>query len=271
MSKASDEFAKARFVQLYREKWKAQGRTQKAFTDLISEIDPSCGITEGYVSKMVRGIHAPEKYLPAICKALDVDMSEFVPKSRAEKYKYSADYADGLEGALEKIAVENFGINLTFLQAVREIVPDFDKRFPVNTPLKEDPFNEERHYLRRMPSGETCKISSKKGLLQVTKDGQTIFLTINDFKGIKEIQTKARSYIVWLINEYAARLQACEAEANRQYIEKHSMSHADDSPLDRTMTRFDLQKVDPYSIYTEDEWNKFNLPEIIYSDTKTEG
>ena len=166
MARVKKEFVTDKLNELYLTKWKAQGKTQREFAEAIRNVDPSSGINETYVSKLLNGVYSPKSYLPAICEVLDVDISEFTPKTHDDRYQYATAFADGLEGTLEGFAKEHFGIDLTFFQGLRNIIPEFDSIFPVYAPLcfydvnSYDTNGRERNVFERRVPAEAMETSS---------------------------------------------------------------------------------------------------------------
>ena len=267
MAKIKKEFITDRLNELYLTKWKSQGKTQR--------------INETYVSKLLNGVYSPKQYLPTICQVLGVDISEFTPKTRDDRYQYASDYADGLEGSLEKIAKENFKIDLTFFQGLRNIIPDFDSVFPVYAPLTWYDVHDKNHkpYQRAVPA-EATETSSGQGLFQITNDGRTVFLTKYDMKFLRGLQ---RAITKVVLSQFEARQKAldkAEADVNTLFWEKNMEENPnfdEDNTLWITykLCEDELQKVDHYGIYTEEEENRFGLPRSgtpLYDDnTETEG
>ncbi len=281
MARVKKEFVTDKLNELFNKKWRSQGKTQKEFAEAIKEVNPASGINETYVSRLLNGEYAPKRYLPAICQVLDVDISEFTPKTHDDRYQYASDYADGLEGRLEELAEQNFKIDLTFLQGLRNIVPDFDSTFPVYTPLHWHDVHDQNHqpYQRTVPA-EATETSKGQGLFQITKDGKTYFLTKYDMKFIRGLQVGIRKYVLAQFEARQKGIEKAEADANVKFWEKNmefNPKFAEDSTLWETYVFSDeeLQDIDKYGIYTEQAEKKFGLPRVgtpLYDDsTETEG
>ena len=265
MSKVKKEYISDRFCDLYARKWQSQGKTQKEFTEAIKAVDPSSGITASYVSKLLSGTYSPKRYLSAICQVLDVDISEFTPKKRNDRYKYVSEYADGVEKALEDKAIKDFKIDLTFFQGLRNIIPDFDKLFPMFLPIFEYGAFDTNHkpYQRYVPA-ESAETSQGKGLLQIERDGKTYFLSVYDLKIIKIVQEllkkKAVSYFELLLKQYAV----AEDTVNRRYQElvlQENPNYETDQVLWTVchLSEETIQTIDKYGMYTDEELSRFNL------------
>lgn len=252
MARGSKEFISNRLIELYETKWHAKGKTQKEFTEALKEADPHSGINETYVSKLLHGVYAPKRHLPAICQVLEVDLSEFIPKEHDERYQYAPEYADEIETFLEDIAENNFRIDLTFFQGLRNITPGFDDLFPQFSPLCcFGLFDRTHKAFERIPEAIASETSNGKGVLQIQKDGKTYFLTQYDLKIIRWLQIRIQKHALNCMNYLKAEFDKAEAEANMQYEE--GKMHA--TPEDE-----DLQLVDPFGMYTEKEWSKYHLP-----------
>ncbi len=259
MAKVKKEFITDKLEELYLLKWKSQGKTQKQFAEAIKEANPESGINETYVSKLLHGTYSPKQYLPTICQVLCVDISEFTPKTHDDRYQYAADYADGLEGSLEKMAEENFKIDLTFFQGLRNIIPDFDNVFPFFCPLENYGESDIKHkpYQRAVPA-EAVETSKGQGLFQIMKDGRTIFLTKFDMKYIRAIQIQIRKYTKALFEAHQKTLEKAEADTNVYFWEKNKEINPNfdkDNTLWETYVLSDeeLQNIDKSGIYTEKE------------------
>ena len=173
------EYIIQRFRVLYQSKWAIKGKSQQQFADEIKKILPDSGINKTYVSRLANGVYAPRPHLlQAICTVLGVNASEFDPQSWNDKYRYSVDYAKNVEGDLERRAIEDFKIDLTFFQGLRNIMPDFEEKYPKYSPLHYYGIEDSNHkvYERSVPA-KTQKIPDGESLFQITRDGKTIFLT----------------------------------------------------------------------------------------------
>ncbi len=281
MAKIKKEWMTDKLNEVYDMKWRSQGKTQKEFAQAIKEVDPQCGINETYVSRLLNGVHSPKQYLPVICQVLDVDISEFTPKTHDDRYQYVVDYANGLEGSLEKRAKEKFKRDLTFFQGLRNIIPDFDKAFPVFAPLHFYDVTGQDHdpYERAVPA-EAVETSKGRGLFQYTKDGKTYFLTKYDMKFIRALQVQIGKYVSSLFEAHQKTLEKAEADANALFWEKNKEVNPDfdkDNTLWTTyvLSEEEKQEVDKFGIYTEKEEKRFGLPRSgtpLYDDnTETEG
>lgn len=246
------EFVTRQFNNFYQAKWIAEGKTAIDFAEAIKQVMPEANCDQRYVSKWKTGKMSPVKYLPAICRVLGVDLSEFTPSGHDERYQYAPDYADEIETFLENIAENNFKIDLTFFQGLRNITPGFDDLFPQFSPLCcFGLFDRTHKAIERIPEAIASETSNGKGVLQIQQDGKTYFLTQYDLKIIRWLQIRIQKYTLHCMDYLKAEFDKAEAEANMQYEE--GKMHA--TPEDE-----DLQLVDPFGMYTEKEWSKYHLP-----------
>lgn len=257
---------------LYSQKWEAQGKTQEQFAEAIKMIRPDSGINKTYVSKLINGKYVPRPYLlQAICEVLEVNMSEFTPKTHEDKYKYSSAYSDKVEAALEKRAAEDFKINLTFLQGLRNIVPNFDSKFPMYAPLHYyginalAPDGRERNVYERRVSVEIAEPSGGKGVLQIERDGELISLTKYDLKFIRELQNRISKLVSVYFEDHKKALEKAETEVNVRYWEltkENNPEFEQDNTIwtECPLSNETLQEIDKSGIYTEKEEKRFNLP-----------
>ena len=269
------EYVTKRFSELYRQKWSGQGKTATQFVAAIKEVMPEALCDYKYVSKWLNGYMSPVKYLNAICEVLEVDISEFTPKKHADRYEYSPDYADGLEGWLEEKAVNNFKIDLTFFQGLRNIVPNFDEIFPVFCPIYyRDCDSKEEYYKRKVPA-YASETNNGKALFQLQRDGKTFFLTKSDMKFIRAIQNRISRYLIALFNEHKKVLDAAEANALTMFFEKNAEINPDFEEKRVFYTTYvlsdeELQKIDKFGLYTDEEKAKYHLPpDDMYIDENT--
>lgn len=267
MARASKEFVTNRLIELYDDKWRSKGKTQKEFTEALKEADPHSGINETYVSKLLNGVYAPKRHLPAICQVLKVELSDFTPKGHDERYQYAPDRADEIESFLESIAESNFKIDLTFFQGLRNIIPGFDDLFPLFSPLCFfSPYDSTHKTFERIPEAIASETSNGKGVLQIQKDGKIYFLSQYDLKIIRWLQVNMKKYALQCIEYLKTEYDNAEAKANKEYTE--AKMHA--TPEDE-----ELQAVDPFGMYTEKEWSKYHLPKggkvLPDSSDNTEG
>lgn len=281
------DYIMMRLPVLYSLKWEQQGKTQEQFAEAIKKIRPESGINKTYVSKLINGKYAPRPYLlQAICEVLEVDMSEFIPKRHEDKYKYSSAYSDKVEAALEKRAAEDFKIDLTFLQGLRNIVPNFDSTFPKYAPLHYygvnalAPDGRERNVYERRASEEIADPSGGKGVLQIERDGKLISLTKHDLKFIRELQIRIGKLVSAYFENHKKVLEKAETEANVRFwelIREINPEYEQDNTIwtDSRLSDETLQEIDKYGIYTEKEEKRFNLPRegtsfVTEQDKRTE-
>lgn len=281
------DYIMMRLPVLYSQKWEAQGKTQEQFAEAIKQIRPDSGINKTYVSKLINGKYVPRPYLlQAICEVLEVNMSEFTPKTHKDKYKYSSAYSDKVEEALEKRAAEDFKIDLTFLQGLRNIVPNFDSAFPKYAPLHYyglnafAPDGRERNVYERRVSVEIAEPSGGKGVLQIERDGELISLTKYDLKFIRELQNRISKLVSAYFEDHKKALEKAETEANVRFwelIKEINQEFEQDNTIwtDSRLSDETLQEIDKYGIYTEKEEKRFNLPRkgtsfVTEQDERTE-
>jgi len=262
------EFVCKTFRRLFISKWKGKGKTLHEFAEAISLEMDGAKCTFRNVSRWLNGDTEPVKYLPAICKVLEVEESEFIPKTHDERYQYSSEFADGLERQLELIATKDFKIDLTFLQGVRNIIPDFDTRFPIITPLVFRENDSKEPYFKRAIPEYASETSDGTGLFQISRDDKKYFLSVYDLKVIKMIQKKTAIYIKSFLDQISADLKKREADATTKYIEQN-----DDIWIHVPLSDEQLQEIDPYGYYTEAERKKYHLPEgkIFTEEEKNHG
>ena len=269
------DYVSKRFSELYRQKWRGQGKTATQFVAAIKEVMPEALCDYKYVSKWLNGYMSPVKYLRAICEVLEVDISEFTPKKHADRYEYSPDYADGLEGWLEERAVNNFKIDLTFFQGLRNIIPNFDEIFPNFCPIYYRDCDSQEQYYKRMVPAAASEASKGKALFQLERDGTTFFLTKNDMKFIKEMQIRVKKLMIALFEAHKKELEAAEANALAMFWEKNmeiNPNFAEDNTFWETYVLSDeeLQQIDRYGLYTDAEKKRYHLPpDDHYTDEKT--
>ena len=245
------------FRELYFSKWESKpyGNKQQDFADAIVKIQPDAKCDNKNVSKWLNGT-PPLKYLPAICKIFDVGIDEFIPRGHDDRYHYSSEFADGLEKELERRATLDFGIDLTFLQGLKNIIPGFDSRFPLVAPLVFREGDSEGQYYKRAVPEWAAKTTINQGLLQLTRDGKCYFMTIWDLKIIKVIQDQTAEFIKNRLDQISADLVKREKDAIAQYIKQN-----DDIWVLEPLSDEQKQKIDPYGFYTESERKKYHLPD----------
>lgn len=262
------EFVKKRFRDLYLQKWAALGKTQAQFAEAIIQIRPDAAVDRPYVSRWVNGKRTPEQYyLQAICEVLEVDISEFEPKTKADKYTYSTSYQDRIAEEHEKTAIDEFGINLTLLSGLKQLI-DFDSEFPVYSPLyltadneAPDPFKTLKY--ERMPLGEASEGSNGLNLFQIRRDGKVVTLSRYDMKYLKALQRELIKWTRQQFERHKERLAEAEIEANQYCYEQE-----EDNVYSRGCCSPELlQKIDKWGIYTEQEAKKNGM---VYGKKETE-
>lgn len=244
---------------LYAMKWqtKGQNNTQQALADEINKrLDLEDHVSGKQVSKWLTKATEPVKYLPVLCQIFDVDIDIFTPdpNNHDDQYQYSSAFADQLAAELEEKATKNYHIDLTFVQALKNIIPDFDNRFPVCTPLLPREFDSKGEFFKRPKHAEAAPTSKQYKLLQIERDGRNQFLSDFDLKILKNVQAKVKEYVCKIFDETAADLVKREAEANRRYIEKNQNIW-----IGARLSPEDLQEIDPYGFYTEAECKKYHF------------
>ena len=259
------EFIRQKFRELYQVRWKGQGKTAFDFAQAIDEIMPDSRCDEKYVSDWLNGRQTPVKYLPAICKVLDVDISEFSLYKFEDRYKYSREYADGLNEALQKIAIEKFGISLAFLHGLREIIPDFDEKYPKFTPIQYyGGYSNLKPYERRISA--VSSYTSKESAIQIDTPEGKVFLTIHDFKVLRHLQKQVKGYIERCFELYKKEFQAAEDKLNIMYEDlwlKANPDYTSEDWFPVGVPKFSdktIQEIDKFGIYTESERKKYGLP-----------
>ena len=260
------DFIIQRFQELYRKYWKSEGKSQLQFAMAIQKEMPDAKVTNQYVHRWYKGTLRPgNKYLPAICKVLGVDISEFRPTTHEEYYRYSSDFSDQMELMLEKMAVENFELDLDFISGLRCLMA-FEKCFPVYHPLHYYGVEAEgRKPYERMVSAEKAKVETVKGIFEVRTDDMTFTLTKYDMKFLKEVQFEVFKLVLGLFDKRKKQLEQAEKDANYYFWMKNFALNPDygkDHTLWTTyvLSEEDLQRIDEAGIYTEKEERRFKLP-----------
>ncbi len=264
------EHIKSRFRKLYQEYWVDKRKTQAAFIRRMREIDSTIPVDRQQFSNWVAGKNAPGSFYRHIIVQIFKDdiptledsyFTSDVWDSHEEKYRFSQSYADELEEKLKKVAKDNFKIDLTFFQGLRNIMPDFDKRFPVYAPLQFYEDSENQKPYERCVAQETAETERNgKRLFRIKQNGKTIFLSKYDMKLIKYLQTYLQSCAYSLFDKVRADLKASETAANMMFSELNPPMPPDEDILTE-LSDEDLQRIDPWGLYTEEERNKYHLPE----------
>lgn len=257
-------FVKERFYRLYQKKWKEKGKSQTQFVEAVKAIDPESGISRTYVSKLLKGTYTPSaKNLQLFCAVFGVDYeTEFLPSTYEDKYQHSAEYQDRVSEYFSQVATESFGLNLTFLNGLRQLI-DFDKEFPLYGELivaAADPtecFPSGLTYKRAEPA-EAYEASTRQRMFQVSTGNKAYNLSPEDMKFLKAVQNQViRKVSEWfskhrqdLINAANQAAEACEGYT---FAEMVKSGHDPLSPEE-------LQKIDKWGIYTVNELNRYNIP-----------
>ncbi|MDO4484261.1 MAG: helix-turn-helix transcriptional regulator [Clostridia bacterium] len=196
------DFVISRFQALYKEHWENKGKSGRQFAQEIKKILPETSVDTTYVSKWKSGKMSPRSYLPAIAQVLGVSIDEFRPQTHDDKYLYDREFADEIEAKLEAKAEDEYGIDLTLLKGLRNIV-DFDGLFPIFSklqPIKESWNSDDddcfciNYEYKRQDFADKAKTTGK-GLLQIQRDGQMLGLSEYDMKTLLELQFRIREYV----------------------------------------------------------------------------
>ena len=259
------EFIRNAFYNVYQRKWKSRGRSQEEFAEAVRKVDPECGINKTYVSKLLNGKYTPSaKYLGVFCKVLEVDIEEFFPSTYEDKYRYSSEYQDAVSEWKDHIAEDSFGLNLSLLYGLKQLI-DFDSEFPAFSPLEcvaADPMNGFPFGLKyeRAELAEASEGSKGKSLLQISQDNKVVSMSPADLKYLKMIQ----SYIIRKVREQFAyhRQELIDSmneasEQCKQYLKPGELIIMGQDPLSPE----ELQKVDKWGIYTEEEKRRYKIPD----------
>lgn len=254
--KYNKEIVCRNFKNLYLSEWKAHNKTQQEFAEAVNDLMPEGqkNCDNKLVSKWFRGISEPVMYLKAISQVLNVKMDAFLPQNHDARYQYSSDFTDKLEKKLEDIAVENFGLDLSFVQGIRNLVPDFDKRFPLCAPLQFREFDSQGMYFKRPDHAGAAPTTKNYKLLQISRNGKNILLSVFDLKILMEVQKKAIEYICSIFDETVKDLQLKEKQAISKYIEANTNIWET-----YHFSMEELQEIDPYGLYSDEELNKYHL------------
>ena len=260
--KADKEFINMSFRYVYDRKWKSQGKSQKEFARAVRAIDPECGINNTYVSKLYSGKYTPSaRYLSLFCKVLNVEMEEFYPETMEGKYRYSPDYQDEVEEYKEIIAQDCFGLNLSFLYGLKQMI-NFDEEFPIFAPLQCNvadpvdgfPFGLKYDRVRLVEAAE-----SKHSLFQISIEGKTINLSPADMKFLKALQNYVIRKVRELFKFHKQELIDSVNEATdscKEYMRPGKTIELGKSPLSAEA----LQDVDKWGLYSNEEYKKYKLP-----------
>lgn len=224
------------------------------------------------------------KYISAICKVLDIDVSEFLITTRAEKYKYSTEYADERDRKHAEMAQNNYKIDLTFFQGLRNIVPDFDAHFPFYAPLALDEYNPasapyDRDALKKLITREASETTHGVGLFQLHQNGTNRDMNKYDMKLVKLLQMQMkRCYYAWC-EAVSKKLDSDMAAVNNEFVKNNPVIryHDPNEPLEMIedddkghsglwdeMTAEELQHLDPFGIYTDEEAQKYHLKQAPF-------
>ena len=205
------DFFQFMFTKLYQERWESAGKSGREFAKEIqnrTEYSP----TRQTVSDWKRGKKLPSKEaLEAICNVLGVDESVFQPFSHPYAMRrYTSAFSDSVDKAMAKKAKDEYGIDLTFYEGLKNIIPDFGSHFPLNAPLlfyaTDPPYARESHKGRE-------KVKEKR-LFQIERDRETIDLTDWDLKIIRLLQNKVSEIVVDWMDKTAAEMIADEKAVN---------------------------------------------------------
>lgn len=219
-----DEFFVKRFNELYRERWKDQGKTQQDFADAIRAQFPNpdkCPCTFQYVSDWLRGKKYPEIYLPQIAKVLGVNEEEFTPRNREERYEFDPEYIEKVLSDKDEYR-KKIKLNKAFVCYLRSR-PAFSKSFPLYSPLchkvKFMPDETEDRYVRMGFAGAS-QVEKEKPLYMVERDGKKIVLNNADLEFLKEVQNKVDEYVEFLFTRRAREMIEEEKTASSLCVRK---------------------------------------------------
>lgn len=260
------DFIIERFQELYRKYWKSTGKTQLQFAMAIQKEMPDAKVTNQYVHRWYKGTLRPgNKYLPAICKVLGVDISEFTPSTHRDLYRYSSAFSDMMELMLDKMAMENFEINVDFIHGLRCLIP-FSHFFPVYHPLYYYGPNALNHQpYERGVSAPKANVETVEGLFEIRTEEKTISMTKYDLKFLREVQIEVANLVLKLFEERKKQLDQAEKDANYMFWMRNfaiNPNYGKDHTLWETyvLSEEELQRIDKAGIYTEKEEKRFNLP-----------
>ena len=264
------EYQIAQFQKLYLEYWIGKGKKPQQLVDRIKEMDPTAKVDYKQISKWSKGNYPPGlRYLTIIIEifkedlpSLDLSYFSYDLKDHSEIYQFDKQYADQVEDQLEIMAHKHFGIDLGFFEALRKLIPDFDKRYPVFTPLR---FSFTNGRYERMGSAPT----NGHGLFRISKDGETIFLTKYDFKILRSIQNKIIKNVSAWFDMIAADLSSAETSINLDYIERNPPGADYFIAIPDATTDDYLQRFDHWGMYTEEECKKYGLTKQEVYDSST--
>lgn len=264
--KVGREFIKEAFRNVYQREWEQKGKSLQEFVDAVAALDPGSGLTKEQVCRWKNGRVAPSpKSLTVVCQVLGIDIQKvFYPSTIEDKYRYSSEYQDAISEWKDGIAKNCFGLNLSFLYGLKQLI-DFDSEFPVFSPLQcvaAEPVNGFPFGLKyeRAELVAASKGENGKGLFQIEAGGNVVSLSPVDMKYLKAIQ----NYIVRKVREQFAHhrqeLVDCMNEATEQckdYLRPGEWIELGQDPLSPES----LQKVDKWGIYTEEEKQKYRIPD----------
>ena len=161
---------------------------------------------KGQVSRWKNGHIAPSpKSIKIICQILGEDVQqEFYPSTYADKYRYSSEYQDAIAERNEHIAKDCFGLNLSFLYGLKQLI-DFYTEFPAFAPLDWSFADPENGFLSGVKYDRVELMSAAKGengksLFQIETGGKAITLQPADMKYLKAVQ----KYVVRKVREQFA-------------------------------------------------------------------
>ena len=258
--KIDKKFISKRFCELYHEKWTG---TQAQFADAVKALDPENGISNNYVSKLLKGEYAPaQRNLQLFCRVLGVDyQEEFFPQAYEDKYKYSAEYQDKVSKYFEQLA-DSFGLNLSFLTGLRQLI-DFDKDFPLFTELivaaaDPDKFIPSGLKYKRAEKLEAYKASAGQRLFQVSTGEKVVNMNPEDFKFLAEVQKTVVASVKEQFALHRQKLTDAETKASEK-CEGCTFAYMIKSGHD-PLSLEELQKIDESGIYTLKEYNKTKFP-----------
>ena len=264
---AAVSYASEKFRQLYMAKWKSKGLSQAQFAQRVNEAMRNQGkkaeCNYRYVSSWVSGAKFPQLYLKAVCEVLEVDETEFIPARSEDQYQYSTKYQDKVSTWQDDIAKKNFGLNLTLMKALKELV-SFDTDFPIYTPLECVSAEPEEGYpfglkYERMKPLEAAEADASRSLFQIRHEGKIINLSPSDMKFLKVVQDTIVGNARALFEYHQKELLFAEETAatrSRILLKPGCTVNLDEGPISPE----ELQKIDPYGFYTEQERKRHKIP-----------
>lgn len=274
------EFFRSHFDYWYRVKWEEKGGKKTPFIKAIQEKDPGqimCSYDYRYVDRWRKGTYKavpPDPVVKAIAEVLDIQVSDLVPVTHDDLYIYKSERANEIGKEQNKKAEESFGLSLSFVAGLRDLV-DFDAFFPLYTPLeyelaegaecqdlvltelmKEGKVDSDQshevifRYRRRDAADHAPVYESGSSLFSINQDGHEKFLTEYDMKYLASLQDRIQQFIEEEFENQRNRLQAAAAEASTECL----LQVGDGVTRVAALTARKLQQIDNSGMYTNEEW-----------------